>query len=198
MFKGFKICHIRAGLATPPQVVPAHPLRQYAQQLTLYVCFVHGVAHFMPHDGMVPCHLPHAKPRPVLGYFERSPPFFTPGGAQVLKASDQRARVLTLQVNRPSSPIGPKPVLFGCISRHVPRKPSAQDMPFSVSPPCRRPGATHSADTSAIVQTCCLESPCLSRHYVHRVTHRGVHNNLHMHGFRPAKHGPQIQRVCPQ
>jgi hypothetical protein len=61
----------------------------------------------------------------VLGYFESSPPFFTPGDAQVSKANDPRARVLTLQVNNPSSPIGPWPVLLGCISGHVARKPSA-------------------------------------------------------------------------
>jgi hypothetical protein len=39
------------------------------------------------------------------------------------------------------------------VSGHMARKPSAHDMPFSVSPLYRRPGATHSADTSAIVQT---------------------------------------------
>jgi len=81
-FLGFQICHIRAGLAIPGQVVPAHPLRQYTQQSALYISPIHGVAHFMPHDGMVPCHLPHAKPRPVLGYFESSPPYFTPGDAK--------------------------------------------------------------------------------------------------------------------
>jgi hypothetical protein len=41
----------------------------------------------------------------VLAYFESSPPFFRPGDAQASKSSDPRARVLTLQVNRPSSPI---------------------------------------------------------------------------------------------
>jgi hypothetical protein len=44
-------------------------------------------------------------------------------------------------------------VLLGGISGHVARKTSAHDMPFSVSPLCRRPGAIQSADTSAIVQT---------------------------------------------
>jgi hypothetical protein len=61
---------------------------------------------FHAQDGMVPCHLSKAKPRPVLGYFESSPPFFTPGVAQASKASAPRDRVLTLQANRPSSPIG--------------------------------------------------------------------------------------------
>jgi hypothetical protein len=37
----------------------------------------------------------------------------------------------------------------------------------------------------------------LSRHYVCRAMHRGV-QNMHMHEFRPAKYGPQIQRVPPQ
>jgi hypothetical protein len=40
----------------------------------------------------------------VLGYFESSQPYFTPGDAQASKAIDPHAGVLTLQVNRPSSP----------------------------------------------------------------------------------------------
>jgi hypothetical protein len=86
-------------------VVPAHSLRQYAQQSALYRYFIHGVAHFMPYDGMVPCHLPQAKQKSVQGYLKSSPPFFTPD-AKVSKANDVRARELTLQVNRPSSPLG--------------------------------------------------------------------------------------------
>jgi hypothetical protein len=41
------------------------------------------------------------------GYLESSPSFITPGNAQALEANDPRARVLALQVNRPSSPFGP-------------------------------------------------------------------------------------------
>jgi hypothetical protein len=52
------------------------------------------------------CRRPNKAPC-FLGYFKSSPPFFTPSDAQALKASDPRARVLTLQVKRPSSPIGP-------------------------------------------------------------------------------------------
>jgi hypothetical protein len=59
-----KISYIRGGLATPPQTVSAHSLRQYDQQSTLYYYYrasIHGVTHFMPRDGMLPCHLPKAK-----------------------------------------------------------------------------------------------------------------------------------------
>jgi hypothetical protein len=58
-----------------------YQLRQYTQQSALCTSSIHGVAHFMPNDGMVPCYLPHAKERPVLGYFESSPSFSTPGEA---------------------------------------------------------------------------------------------------------------------
>jgi hypothetical protein len=71
----------------------------------LYISSIHGVAHFMPHDGMVPCHLPHAKSKPVLGYFASSPP----GDAQASKASDPRARLLTLQVDQPKSSLAHAP-----------------------------------------------------------------------------------------
>jgi hypothetical protein len=69
-------------------MVLADPLRQYAQQSSLYISSIHNVAHFKPHDGMVPCHLPQAEEKPVLGYFESSPPFFTPGDAPASKARD--------------------------------------------------------------------------------------------------------------
>jgi hypothetical protein len=89
-----------------------YPHNRFANTLNnqgyAYISSFHGVAHFMPHDGMAPCQLPHAKlKKRVLGYFESSPPFLTPGDAQASKATDPRARILTLQVNRPSSPIGP-------------------------------------------------------------------------------------------
>jgi hypothetical protein len=31
------------------------------KQSALYISFIYGVAHFMTHDGMVPCHLLEAK-----------------------------------------------------------------------------------------------------------------------------------------
>jgi hypothetical protein len=80
-----------------------YPLRQYAQQSALNISSIHGVAHFMPHDGMLPCHLTHTKLRPVPGYFESSPPFFTPGDAQASKAGDPRARVLHSKSTAPQA-----------------------------------------------------------------------------------------------
>jgi hypothetical protein len=82
-------------------------------------------------------------------------------------------------------------MLLGCISGHVARKPNAHDMPLRVPPLCGRPGATHSADTSVIVQACLNPivdeySPCLSRHSVYRATQRGVHvYDVHIHEFGP-------------